>query len=69
MKKVFIVEDDEIISSQVAKHLETWQMKAKVYSEDNNAELFIESDDYQAQMIHQLTGKQVLCVGTNKIYG
>ena len=29
MKKVFIVEDDEIIASQVAKHLETWQMKAK----------------------------------------
>ncbi len=27
MKKVFIVEDDEIIASQVAKHLETWQMK------------------------------------------
>ena len=46
-----------------------WQMKAKVYSEDNNAELFIESDDYQAQMIHQLTGKDVYCVSTNKYYG
>lgn len=27
MRKVFIVEDDEIIAGQVAKHLETWQMK------------------------------------------
>lgn len=46
-----------------------WQMKAKVYADDNNALLFIESDDYQAQMIHQLSGKQVLCVTTNKLYG
>lgn len=28
MRKVFIVEDDEIIAGQVAKHLETWQMKS-----------------------------------------
>ena len=27
MRKVLIVEDDEIIASQVAKFLETWQMK------------------------------------------
>ena len=27
MKKVLLVEDDEIIASQVAKHLEKWQMK------------------------------------------
>lgn len=27
MKKVLLVEDDEIIASQVAKHLEMWQMK------------------------------------------
>lgn len=27
MKKVLLVEDDEIIASQVAKYLEMWQMK------------------------------------------
>ena len=27
MKKVLLVEDDEIIARQVAKHLEMWQMK------------------------------------------
>lgn len=30
MRKVFIVEDDEIIASQVAKHLEMWQMKPSI---------------------------------------
>ncbi len=30
MRKVYIVEDDEVIAAKVSKHLETWQMKAKV---------------------------------------
>jgi uncharacterized HAD superfamily protein len=44
-------------------------MKAKVYGNDKDCILFIESDDYQAREIHQISGKQVLCVSTNKLYG
>lgn len=44
-------------------------MKGKIYSEDIDSILFIESDDYQAREIHQISGKQVLCVSTNKLYG
>ena len=36
MRKVFIVEDDEVIATQVSKHLETWQMKAKVAQDFQN---------------------------------
>ena len=36
MRKVFIVEDDEVIAAQVSKHLETWQMKAKVAQDFQN---------------------------------
>jgi len=35
MKKVYIVEDDEIIAMQVAKHLATWQMKPFIVSDFN----------------------------------
>lgn len=36
MKKVYIVEDDETIAKQVAKHLETWQMKPFIAEDFNN---------------------------------
>lgn len=59
---------------------ETWQernnsgigpaeFKAKHFKENPNLYIFIESDDNQARRIHELTGKQVLCVETNKMYG
>lgn len=43
-------------------------MKASIYKADPNAILFIESDDYQAKRIHEISGKQVLCISTNKLY-
>ncbi len=36
MKKVLIVEDDEIIASQVAKYLQTWQMKVTIAQDFQN---------------------------------
>lgn len=45
------------------------RFKAERYREDRNAHLFVESDDYQAQRIHDLTLKPVLCVETNIMYG
>ena len=45
------------------------QFKAEYYKQNPNLYLFIESDDEQARAIHQLTGKQVLCVQTNTMYG
>lgn len=44
------------------------KFKATVYAERQNARLFIESNDYQAQNIARLTGKPVFCVETNKMY-
>ena len=43
-------------------------MKGTIYRDDNQSILFIESDDYQARMIHQISKKPVLCVSTNKLY-
>lgn len=43
-------------------------MKGTVYKNDPNSILFIESDDWQAMNIHQISGKPVLCVSTNKLY-
>lgn len=45
------------------------QMKGNAYKNDANAILFVESDDFQAQKIHEISGKPVLCVGTNILYG
>jgi len=39
------------------------------YFKNDPALLFVESDDWQARRIHELTGKQVLCTQTNKLYG
>ena len=44
------------------------QMKAAVYKADTGAMLYIESDDDQAQQIHQMTNKPVLCTKSNKLY-
>ena len=44
------------------------QLKALVYKANKNMILFIESNDYQAQQIHKLSGKPVLCVESNKLY-
>ena len=45
-----------------------WKIKADVYK-DNYWVLFVESSDKQARMIHELTGKPVICITTNKLYG
>ena len=44
------------------------QMKAIVYGKDTGAFLFIESDDWQARRIHDMTHKPVLCVKSNRLY-
>ena len=44
------------------------QMKAAVYKADEGAMLFVESDDWQAQRICQMTKKPVLCTKSNKLY-
>ena len=49
MKKVFIVEDDEIIASQVAKHLETWQMKAKAAEDFQN--IMAEFEEFKPDIV------------------
>lgn len=43
-------------------------MKGTIYRDDKQSILFIESDDYQARMIHKISEKPVLCVSTNKLY-
>lgn len=43
-------------------------MKGYHYKSQEWAKLFVESNDYQAQMIHKISGKPVYCVETNKMY-
>lgn len=45
------------------------EFKAHYYKQLEWAQLFIESDDYQARMIQQLTGKPVYCYTTGMMYG
>ena len=42
--------------------------KADFYNSHNNYELFIESSDYQAKKIAEITNKPVYSVETNKMY-
>ena len=42
--------------------------KGEYYKEQVWAKLFVESDDYQARRIFEISGKPVLCVETNKLY-
>ena len=51
-----------------SKHIGPTEFKANYYKNDN-ALLFIESEDWQARRIYELTGKQVLCTTTNRLYG
>jgi len=46
----------------------SWQYKADMYKDDYWL-LFVESDDYPARKIHELTGKPVICIETNELYG
>lgn len=50
-------------------HIPPELLKGMVYKEDRNSILFIESDDYQAKAIHEMSGKPVLCTTTNIMYG
>lgn len=43
-------------------------MKATIYKNNPQFLLFIESNDREARRIHELSGKQVLCIETNKLY-
>lgn len=43
-------------------------IKANAYKASPRYNLFIESSDYQAKLINQLSGKPVYCVETNKVY-
>lgn len=51
------------------RNIDSATMKASFYKEHPEFILFVESDDYQARRIYQLTSKQVLCTDTNTLYG
>ena len=42
--------------------------KGNYYKTHNDYELFVESSDYQARMIAEISNKRVYCVETNKMY-
>ena len=42
--------------------------KGTIYKKYDFFNLFVESNDYQAQQIAKISGKNVYCVETNKIY-
>ena len=44
------------------------KMKGDYYKQQELAELFVESDDYQARRIFEISGKPVYCVESNKLY-
>ena len=47
----------------------SYLFKSYVYSEvEKDKVLFVESEDFQAQKIHEITGKAVYCPTTNKMY-
>ena len=54
--------------SERDRNIDSATMKASFYKEHPEFILFVESDDYQARRICQLSGKQVLCVDSNKLY-
>lgn len=45
-----------------------YEYKAYVYSHHSEFVLFVESEDWQAQKIFEITGKSVFCPTTNKMY-
>lgn len=44
-------------------------MKGMYYKNHKTARLFVESDDFQARKIFEISGKPVYCVESNKLYG
>lgn len=44
------------------------EFKAKIYKEQENTELFIESEPFQAELINVISHKPVYCVSTNTFY-
>ena len=44
------------------------KMKGNHYKQQNWAKLFVESDDFQAKKIFEISGKPVYCVESNKLY-
>lgn len=51
-----------------ASGISPYTFKAKCYSEAGWAKLFIESDDWQARKIAELSHKPVYCVESNRLY-
>lgn len=49
-------------------HIPSEQYKAAYYKQHDNYKLFIESSDYQAKRIFEITKKPIYCVETNKLY-
>lgn len=50
------------------RQMSSEMMKAMIYAYASAFVLFVESNDYQAQEIHRLSGKPVLSIETNKLY-
>lgn len=50
------------------KNIPPEKYKADFYKKHNNYRLFVESNDYQAKRISEISGKPVYCVETNKLY-
>lgn len=50
------------------KLLSPFEYKANIYSSNDDYKLFVESDDWQAKLIHEISGKPVLSVEKNMIY-
>ena len=50
------------------KGISSEDMKGMYYKEQAWAILFVESDDYQARRIFEISGKPVYCVESNKLY-
>ena len=48
--------------------IKPWSFKAFHYKNTPYLKLYIESNDTEAQLIHTISGKPVLCVSTNKLY-
>ena len=44
------------------------EYKGNFYKQQDEYKLFVESDDYQAKIIYEISKKPVYCVETNKIY-
>lgn len=53
---------------RAASHISPYDFKSRIYAEQTWAQLFVESEDRQAQVIAARTGKPVYCVSTNKLY-